>query len=460
MVSEDTSINDAFNAIQQEKLTGVPVVSENKKLVGLATLKDIARTLIDGEEGKICTSYKNILSVLEGVEVLKFDDVIDGHILSAVYQSKTMIDEITIKNDDILIIGDRFKILEYAVNSKIKLIILTGNHDMPKDLLEKAKENKVNIIKTKLHTYSTVGKISLANYISSVAKPCHVSIVDTDYQTDVALLPVKYGYTNYPVVDKNNKCLGLLSVSDINNFDKQKVILVDHNGFSQSALGIEEAKIEEVIDHHNLLNIGTPDPINFRSMPVGCTCTIIYRMYKENKVEIPTDMAGVMLSAILSDTLLLRSVTTTDYDREAVSELAKIAGVDAMSYGHEMIKAGFSIKGKKVEDLIEEDIKTFKANDKMVGISQIFTMDYEDIKDNMGDFKKRIEDLASGKFDTVIVLLTDIEKNGSYVFIDEKSKFILEEVFKNNEFKQGEYIQDLLSRKKQLVPFVLEILEK
>jgi manganese-dependent inorganic pyrophosphatase len=131
-----------------------------------------------------------------------------------------------------------------------------------------------------------------------------------------------------------------------------------------------------------------------------------------------------------------------------------------MAYGHEMIKAGFSIKGKKVEDLIEEDIKTFRANDKMVGISQIFTMDYEDIKDNMGDFMQHIEDLASGKFDTVIVLITDIEKNGSYVFFDEKSKYILEEVFKNNNFQQGEYIQDLLSRKKQLVPFVLEILEK
>jgi manganese-dependent inorganic pyrophosphatase len=459
-VNKNTSIYEAFNAIQQEKLTGVPVVDEKQKLVGLATLKDIARSLIEGEEGKISTSYQNILSVLDGEEVLKFDDVIDGNILGAVYQSKTMIEEITIKRDDILIIGDRYKILEYAVNSKIQLIIITGNHDMPTDLLEIAKKNKVNIIKTKLHTYNTVGKLTLANYISSVAKPCQVTILDTDYQTDVALLPAKYGFTNYPVIDKNGKCLGLLSVSDMNNFEKRKVILVDHNGFSQSVLGIEEAKIEEVIDHHNLLNIGTPDPINFRSMPVGCTCTIIYNMYKENNVDIPKSMAGIMLSAILSDTLLLKSVTTTDYDKTAVLELAKIAGVDYLKYGHEMIKSGFSIKGKNVAELIEEDIKTFKANDKMVGISQIFTMDYEDIKDNMNDFMKHIEDLASGKFDTVIVLITDIVKNGSYVFFDEKSKYILENVFNNDDFKEGEYVQDLLSRKKQLVPFVLELLEK
>jgi manganese-dependent inorganic pyrophosphatase len=460
MVSEDTSIYDAFNAIQQEKVTGIPVIDQNQKLIGLATLKDIARTLIDGEEGKICTNYQNILKVLNGSEVLKFSDQISGNILTAAYQSQTLIDYISLSHDDILITGDRYKVIEYALECKVQLIILTGDHDIPECLLDIARQNEVSIIKTPFDTNKTSTKLYLANYIKTVAKPCQIFVNDTDYQSDVADLPIKYGFTNYPVVNNKNKCLGLLSVNDINNYEKQKVILVDHNGFNQSVLGIEEAKIEEVIDHHNLLNIGTPDPINFRSMPVGSTCTIIYSMYLENNVPIPEDMAGVMLSAILSDTLLLKSVTTTSYDREAVKELSRLAKVDANTYGHEMIKAGFSIKGKNPKELIEQDIKTFRANDKMVGISQIFTMDYEEIKANISEFRHYIEDLASGKFDTVIVLVTDIEKNGSYVYFDEKSKYILNSVFDKNDFSEGEYIQDLLSRKKQLVPFVLELLEK
>ena len=270
----------------------------------------------------------------------------------------------------------------------------------------------------------------------------------------------KYGHTNYAVVDKFNTCLGAISINDINNYEKIRVMLVDHNGFSQSVEGIDEASIEEVVDHHNLLNIGTPEPINFRSMPVGCTCTIIYHLFLENNIEIPKDIAGIMLSAILSDTLLLKSVTTTDLDRKAVEKLSKIAEVDALSYGHDMVKAGFSIKGKKVEELLEEDIKTFRINDKMVGISQIFTMDYDDIAADLDNFVAKIDELASSKFDMIITLITDVEKNGSYVFYDQKSHEIVQDIFNDENFQEGSYIQDLLSRKKQVVPNVMEVLEK
>ena len=167
-----------------------------------------------------------------------------------------------------------------------------------------------------------------------------------------------------------------------------------------------------------------------------------------------------MLSAILSDTLLLRSVTATDEDKKVVERLAQIADVDAKEYGHNMVKAGFSIKGKNAVDLIEDDIKTFRVGNKIVGISQIFTMDYEDIKADMDRFIDKIDDLASSTFDMTIVLITDIEKNGSYVFYDRKSESYVQEIFENMNFEQGYYVQDLLSRKKQLVPKVMEVLEK
>ena len=360
-----------------------------------------------------------------------------------------------------MIVGDRYKVIEYAIESKVQLVILTGGYNIPEELLLLAKENKVSIMKTNLDTYQTANTLRLSNYVETILDVLDpVTINSMDYRTDFLEISEKLGHTNYPIINKSNKCLGLLKINEVNQYEKLHVILVDHNGFSQSVDGIEEAIVEEIIDHHNLLNVGTAVPINFRSMPVGSTCTIIYRMFLENKVKIPKDIAGLMLSGILSDTLLLRSVTATEEDKLVVEELAKIAEVDIKSYGHDMVKAGFSIKGKKAEDLIEEDIKTFRVENKVVGISQIFTMDYDDIKADMDTFINRIDNLASGIFNMVIVLITDIEKNGSYVFYDHKSENIVKNIFNNEDFIQGTYVQDLLSRKKQLVPNVMEVLER
>lgn len=462
IVEATSSIQDAFMLMQQEGESGVCIVDEAKKLVGLVTLKELAKQFISGSRDVLKTNVENILKVIDGEVILKFREEIDGRILAATYQSKTIMESVTLTNQDVMIVGDRYKVLEYAIDSKVELIIITGGHAISEELLEKAKENKVSIIRTNFDTYHTSNNLILSNYIATILDENNspVSISYLDYRTDFLTLSEKLGHTNYPVVNKSGKCLGLLKISDVNQFEKLHVILVDHNGFSQSVDGIEEAIVDEIIDHHNLLNVGTSVPINFRSMPVGSTCTIIYHMYLENGVKIPREMAGLMLSAILSDTLLLRSVTATDIDRKVVEELAKIAKVDVSIYGHDMVKTGFSIKGKKAEELLEEDIKTFRVENTVVGISQIFTMDYEDIASDMENFVDKIDDLASGKFNIVITLITDIEKNGSYVFYDRKSEGLVREVFDNEEFQQGSFVSDLLSRKKQLVPNVMEALEK
>lgn len=461
IIHENSSIFDAFQLMQQEEETGVCVVDENQKLKGLSTLKELAKQLIGGDKKILKTNMENIAKVLSGEIFLKYQEEIEGEIIAATYQSKTIVEDIDLGSQNILIVGDRYRVLEYAIESKVQLIIITGNHDLPEELLEKAKENKVNIIRTNMDTYEAANQLILSNYVSTVLTDIDPITVDIlDYRSDFLALSEKSGFSNYPVINKANKCLGLLKINKVNQYEKLHVILVDHNGFSQSVDGIEEAIIDEIIDHHNLANMGTSIPINFRSMPVGSTCTILYHMYIENNVEIPKDMAGLMLSAILSDTLLLKSVTTTEEDKKVVEILASVANIDVQKYGHDMVKAGFSIKDKKVEDLIEEDIKTFSVNNKVVGISQIFTMDYEDIEAGMDSFIDRIDDLAGGKYDIVITLITDIEQNGSYVFFDRKSEKLIKDIFDNEEFVQGNYVQDLLSRKKQLVPIVMEILER
>lgn len=461
MVDEKTSIIDAFSLMQDEAETGICIVDESKKLKGLVTLKELAKQFINGDHDLLKTSSDNILKAINGKTILQFQEEFDGKIIAAAYQSKTILENIKLSHENIMLVGDRYKVLEYAIDSKVQLIIVTGGCEIDEKLLLKAKENKVSIIKTDLDTYHTSSHLIYSNYISSVQMEENpVSVNYLDYRTDFLELMEKLGYTNFPVVNKSLKCLGLIKSSDVNQFERLHVILVDHNGLSQSVDGIEEAIVDEIIDHHNLVNAGTTIPINFRSMPVGATCTIIYQMYMENHIKIPKDMAGIMLSAILSDTLLLKSVTATEMDRKVVKELAKIAKVDILKYGHDMVKAGFSIKGKKAEDLLEEDIKSFRVNNKFVGISQIFTMDYEDIASDMDTFINEIDKMASGKFDIVIVLITDIEKNGSYIFYDTQSDTLMKDVFNNLEFHQGYFVKNLLSRKKQLVPNVLETLEK
>ncbi len=460
-ILNNDSILNAFNLMQQQGITAIPLVDDKKILTGFVTLKEIAKYLISGDKEQIDTSYSNIVKSINGQEVLKFDEDIKGNVMVASYQTKTFHEEVKLTNDDILIVGDRVKILEYAINSKVKLIVLTGNHNLPNGLLKKATKNKVNIILSKENSLDTVNKVILSNKIKSIninTKP--VTINNKDYRTDFLSLATKVGHTNYPVVNNKNECLGLLKVTSADSYTKQRVILVDHNGFSQSAIGIEEAEITEIIDHHNLSSIGTNVPINFRSMPVGCTCTIIYNMFLEKKISIPKYIAGLMLSAILSDTMVFKSPTTTEDDIFAASKLAKIAKVNIEEYGYQMFKAASSIKGISVNDLINQDYKSYGVGNHQLGISQVMTMDFKDIEENIEEYINKLDELKSGNYICVVLFITDIYKNGSYVIYNRDAKDIVEDAFDLSDTYEGVYIDNLVSRKKQMLPALLEVIEK
>ncbi len=459
---EDTdSILSAFSLMQQQNITAVPLINDKKILTGFVSLKEIAKYLISGDKEKVDTSYQNIVNSINGKELLKFDDEIKGNVMVASYQTKTFHEEVKLTNNDILIVGDRIKILEYAIDSKVKLIVLTGNHTLPDKLIKKADKNKVNIILSKDNSFDTANKVILSNKIKSIninTKP--ISVNNKDYRTDFISLANKVGHTNYPVVNNKNECLGLLKVTSADSYTKQRVILVDHNGFSQSAIGIEEAEITEIIDHHNLSSIGTNVPINFRSMPVGCTCTIIYNMFLERKINIPKHIAGLMLSAILSDTLVFKSPTTTEDDIFAASKLAKIAKVDIDEYGYQMFKAASSIKGISVNDLINQDYKSYSVGNHQLGISQVMTMDFKEIEENIEEYINKLNELKSGNYICVVLFITDIYKNGSYVIYNSDAKDIVEDAFDLKETYEGVYIDNLVSRKKQMLPALLEVIEK
>lgn len=457
---ESDSILDAFNYMQKEDLTAIPLVDEKKKLKGFVSLKEIAKFLISGDKEKCDTSYKNILNAVEGEELLKFDDEINGNIVLASYKSQTFQEENDLNNSHIVIVGDRYKVLEYAIDRKVKLIVLTGKHALPEDLFLKAKKNKVNVIVSAFRSLETTDKVILSNRISSInvnQNPITVNL--RDYRTDFLALANKVGHTNYPVVDNKNECKGLLKVTSADNYEKQKVILVDHTDFSQTAIGIEEALITEIIDHHNLSAIGTKVPIDIRTKPVGCTCTIIYNMFKERNVEIPKHIAGLMLSAILSDTMIFKSPTATELDIEVANDLAKLSGVDINKYGYEMFKAASSIKGMSVSDLINLDFKAYNVSNSQMAISQVITMDYEEIEKNMDEYVDKLNEISKN-YICVVSFITDVYKNGSYILYNKAAEDIVREALNLEEVYEGVYIPDLVSRKKQMLPALLEVIEK
>lgn len=457
MVEEHESIFSTYHLLLKYKATGLPLIDKTKKLTGYVNVKEISKYLIEGDMNYIKTSYDNVINTLEGQEILRFDDEIEGHILAATYKSKTFISRISLVRDDILIVGDRYKIMEFAVNSAIKLLILVNNITLPDELLEIARKNKVNVISVPMGTYKCSNMVKLCNYVKLInINPTPVTFSINDYRDYFVEVSNKLGHTNYPIVDKKNTCLGMIQLIDSSNYKKRPVILVDHNQQTQSVLGIDEALIMEVIDHHNLGTMGTSIPINFRSMPVGCTCTIIYKMFQEAGVKIPKNIAGIMLSAILSDTLLFKSPTTTDLDIEVGKKLAKIAMVDPYEYGYEMFKAASSVSGMTVEEIINSDIKSFKLGDSNMAIGQVMTMDLDEINARKDEIINSLNQMCSmGGYKIALLFVTDIIKNGSYLFYNDTAKEILEDSY-GIEVYQSVYMDGFVSRKKQMLPPLLE----
>ena len=460
-LNEKASIYDGYELMLKKNITGIPIVKEDNTYRGLITIKDTTRNIIRDDLDTLYTSYDNILNVCKGKEILKFDDEIKGRLLVASYRSTTFMNNVKLNEDMILMVGDRHSIIEYAVESGVKLVILTGGSEIKDKHIEIAKKNHVNIIETDMDTYHMSRVITLSNYLKTILSNFNqVTFFDTDFVDDIKDVNSKLHHTNYPVVNKQGKCLGLLKITDLTNTNPKKVILVDHNEPLQSADGIEEAEILEIIDHHNLGSITTKSPVNVRNMAVGSTCTIITLLFEERKVEIPKSIAGVLLSGILSDTLILRSPTATRFDKDAVEKLSSIAEVDYQDYGMKLLKAGTSLDGMEPADVLFNDYKIYTINDKSFSIGQFFTMNFQDIEKDIDKYIETLNQTAeTNHYEMVCLYVTDIIKNGSYVLFNEKAKNYIEVLYGIENPKEGIFIEGCISRKKNIVPLVMNIFD-
>lgn len=461
-VEENTSIYDTYKFIYDKKITGIPLINNNKKFIGYVSLKEIANELIISDSNSLDTTFDNIANTLNASSVLKFDDDIKGNTLAVALPYRMFISNIPLDENSIVIVGNREHIIDHALKNKIKLLIIINNRELTDAEFKLAQENKVNIIITPYDTFKTARMITLANPIKSIKRSSSTVCFNTqDYLSDFLDVSSKVKHTNYPILNSNGTCDGMLRVIDTNELSKKKVILVDHNDPGQSVEGLEEAEILEIVDHHNIGSISTHNPINFRNMSVGSVNTIIYTLYMEYGVKIPKDIAGIMLSGIISDTLLFASPTTTDLDKKAAAVLAKIAGVNMDEYGMELLASGVSIKGLTIDEVIYKDFKNYTAGEYKAGIGQVFTTTFNDYVNDIDKYVKRLDEIAdNNNYKVVCLFVTDFINNNSYALFNSEAASILSEAYNIDNIKEGELLKGFVSRKKQIVPNVLDILEK
>lgn len=459
-ISEKESIYNAFKFMQENGMSTVPVVDKSGKFCGSFAMKDIAKNEILGDVISLKTSYDHLMNTLNGKELLRFNDEIEGNVTTVDYRSSTFAMHMLFNNKTILVVGDRHSIIEYAVNKRVGTIVITGDNEIKTEHLEIAKKNKINVIQTSKTSLEVIFKIMFSNYIENFNFVEQFVCADEDiYLSDLddIILNTKHSY--YPVIDSSNKCLGLLKLSDLNDKKPKQVILVDHNESTQSVEGLEEAEIVGVVDHHRLGNLGTSKPINFRNMPVGSTCTIIYHLFKENKITIPEDIASLLACGIISDTLLLKSPTTTEIDIDVLNNLEKIADIDTEKVAMEMFKANDPTKNKSIKEIVYTDFKTFIHGEKNIAVSCITTLNGKNILKNQNEYIKFLNKQAKeNDYDIFVLAITDILKNGSYILYNDECEDILKLAFLD-EIEQGYFLDGVVSRKKQIIPAITNVIK-
>ena len=458
MMNENASIYEAYKKMVDGGYTGLPIVDDKRKFLGYVSLKEIAADFIKGDFDKLNASYENIVNVLEGKKVLEYDANITGKIYAVTYSDENFISDVKIDNNAIVIVGRREHVIDYCISKSVKLIILIGNQSLSKSELAAAKVNKINVIKTPKKAFEVAKLIGLSNYIKTILRnETPVTFTENDYLTDFYEISNKLKHTNYPIIDKKKRCKGMLRLVDVNKYNKKEVILVDHNDVKQSVVGLNEATILEIVDHHAIGSLTTNHPISFRNMTVGSTNTIVYQMFYDAGIRIPKYIAGIMLSGILSDTLILKSPTTTQTDVEVVKKLSKIAQIDYELYGMKMLKAGSSLEGLSIEEVVFRDYKEFQINDMNFGIGQVLTLDYEKVLNNKDEYIAFLDKTCAVKgFNLIALFITDIIHNGSYVLFSTNAKKILSLAYDIDNIEEGHYLAGVISRKKQIVPKIMD----
>ncbi|EJO5346001.1 putative manganese-dependent inorganic diphosphatase [Clostridium botulinum] len=465
-ISKDLSLKKAWTIMSENNVKTLPVQDEEGKLIGLAALSNISSTYMGvWQKDILAKSNANIEDIIDTLNAKVYfkkeeKQKFTGNLIVAAMEAKDI--KNYIHKGDIVILGNREDIQETALDCNPDLLVITGSHNVSDKILNKAKNLGCSVIVSKDDTFTTSVLITQSIPVSYIMTSSDIiSFKLSDFLEDIKEVMLKTRFRSYPVVDENNKIVGTISRYHLISPKKKKVILVDHNEMGQSVPGLNEAEIMEIIDHHRIGGVNTASPIFFRNQPVGSTSTIIANMFFENNITPSKEIAGVLASAIISDTLLFKSPTSTELDKITLDKLSKIAKIDPKAYSVEMFKAGTSLKGKTVKGLFHEDFKNFTIGGGKIGVSQVSTMDPSSFDPLKEDMLKLMEEKAENEnYDGLVLVLTDLLKEGSYIYaIGSKKEDIASAFGKSLDKDSSLYADGILSRKKQVIPPITNAIE-
>ena len=461
-VSNQISLKRAWELMKKLEVVTLPVTNQFGKLEGVIVTKDIATSYMDVLDNcvlsKARTQYKTIAETIDG-EVYAGNEhahFVRGKVVIATSNPEYMADYI--EDDDLVILGDREEAQMQAIRSNASCIIIGGGLEVAEEVKKLAEKRDCVIITTPFDTFSVARLINQSMPIKQYMTRRELVTFDIDdYVDDVKDVMSRVRHRDFPVLGSNGNYVGMISRRNLMNMQKKQIILVDHNEKSQAVDGIGEAEILEIIDHHRLGSLETVSPVYFRNQPLGCTSTIIYQMYQEQRVEIPKEIAGLLLSAIISDTLMFRSPTCTPFDKGVAKRLAEIADVDIEDHAKKMFRAGSDFKNKTTEEIFYQDFKIFHTEDCDFGVAQISAMsgeELEQIGEQLRPFLPQV--LAEKRLNMVYVMLTDIlEESSKIIFAGEDAGKILAHAFKKQEDADGILLDGIISRKKQMIPTLM-----
>ncbi len=458
-----TSLRKAWEIMRDQKIDTLPVTSADNELEGVITVKDIATANMDVFDTEILakskTSYKNILETLDGTMVVGSEDAVcaTGRIRIGTATPEML--ESTVEKGDIVILTNRYESQLCAIEKEAALLIICNGSKVGRTIQRIAEETGVAIMTTPEDTYA-VGKL-----ISQCAPISYYMTRDDIMKftlvtpvADVTRVMAKVRHRYFPILDEDGKYCGMVSRRNIIALRKRRIILVDHNEATQAVEGFDQAEILEIIDHHRIGSLETSGPVYFRNQPVGCTATIITQMYDENGVEIPQKTAGLLLAAILSDTLVFRSPTCTPLDEATAKRLAKIAGVEINTFANEMFEAGEKLDGKTAEEVFLQDFKVFMCGDIRFGVAQGSYMTRKNLTAAEALLKPYLEEARNKQnVEDIYMLLTDVPKEESVVISSGRyAAEVLADGFETQPADDGSFtLPGVVSRKKQFIPALM-----
>ncbi len=462
-VSSQISLKRAWELMKKLDVVTLPVVNRFGKVEGVIVTKDIATSYMDVLDNSALsgarTQYKTIAETIDG-EVYAGNEhayFVRGKVVVATSNQEYL--EESIKEDDLVILGDREEAQLEAIRCNASCIIIGDGLEVDEEVKNLAEKRDCVIITTPYDTFSIARLINQSMPIRQyMTRKGLVTFQIDDYVDDVKETMSRVRHRDFPVLNENGNYIGMISRRNLMSMQKKQIILVDHNEKSQAVDGIEEAEILEIIDHHRLGSLETMSPVYFRNQPLGCTSTIIYQMYQEKGVAIPKQIAGLLLSAIISDTLMFRSPTCTPLDREVAEKLAEIAEIEIEEHARNMFRAGSNFSDKTTEEIFYQDFKIFHTDDCDFGVAQISAMSREEL-DKLGEQLKPflVQVLGEKKLDMVYVMLTDIlAEESRLIYAGNDAGKVLAGAFRKREDEEeGILLDGIVSRKKQLIPTLM-----